>query len=152
MLDMCTNGHQSALPCQSTGDTSHKQKEDWYTTSMQWFLAKTDPETYSVADFEMEKETLWDGVHNYQAIAVIKTMKPKDKVFIYHSQSDKAIMAIAEVSGEPFENTDDPRHSWAVRMKFRHRIEPITLSEMKLAGLDQVSYFCVTRDLVLCSS
>jgi len=37
------------------------------------FLAKTEPNTFSIDDFEKEKITLWDGVHNYQAIKVIKT-------------------------------------------------------------------------------
>ena len=28
----------------------------------QYFLAKTDPETYSIEQFEREHETVWDGV------------------------------------------------------------------------------------------
>ena len=98
---------------------------------MNYYLAKTDPDTYSIADFALEKETLWDGVHNNQAIQVIRTMQPGDRVYIYHSQSDKAIVGIAEVSGEPFLNTEDERHSWAVRMRFVRQITPITLAQFK---------------------
>lgn len=98
---------------------------------MKYFLAKTDPDTYSVYQFEIEKKTIWDGVHNYQAINAIKEMSIGDEVFIYHSQTDKAIMAIARVIGRPYENKDDPRYSWAVEMEFVKMIQPIPLSLIK---------------------
>ena len=100
---------------------------------MKYFLAKTDPDTYSIDEFEKDKKTIWDGVHNYQAINFIKSMSVGDRVFIYHSMSDKAILGLAEVIGEPFENTNDPRFSWAVDLKFIKSTRPIYLSEMKSA-------------------
>jgi predicted RNA-binding protein with PUA-like domain len=102
---------------------------------IKYFLAKTDPDTYSIEDFEKEAETIWDGVHNHQAINVIKTMSPGDIVYIYHSMQDKSIVGLAEVAGEPFENTSDPRFSWAVRMKFIKRTNPVTLKEIKAEPL-----------------
>jgi predicted RNA-binding protein with PUA-like domain len=98
---------------------------------MSYFLAKSDPDTYGIDDLKRDKKTLWDGVHNYQAIAVIKTMQVGDQVFIYHSQSDKAIVGLAEVVGEPFENKQDPRFSWAVELKFVRLLKPITLADIK---------------------
>jgi predicted RNA-binding protein with PUA-like domain len=98
---------------------------------MSYFLAKTDPDTYSVEDFMRDEQTVWDGVHNYQAINVIKTMKPGDTVFIYLSMSDKAIVALAEVVGEPFLNTSDPRFSWAVELKFLSKLKPLSLAAVK---------------------
>ena len=53
---------------------------------MKYFLAKTDPDTYSIDDLEQEKKTVWDGVLNPQAVRNIREMRPGDKVFIYHSQ------------------------------------------------------------------
>jgi predicted RNA-binding protein with PUA-like domain len=50
-----------------------------------YFLAKTDPDTYSIDDLEREQTTVWDGVTNPQAVRVIRTMRPGDRVFIYHS-------------------------------------------------------------------
>jgi len=38
---------------------------------MPYFLAKTDPETYSLDDLEREKKTVWDGVTNPQAVRAI---------------------------------------------------------------------------------
>ncbi len=98
---------------------------------MAYFLAKTDPGTYSIEDFERDVVTEWDGVHNYEAINYIKTMRPGDVVYIYLSQTAKAILGLAEVVGEPYENKSDPRFSWAVRLKFIKRTKPVTLSEVK---------------------
>jgi len=99
---------------------------------MNYFLAKTDPDTYSLKDFEKEGETLWDGVHNNAALLFIRQMSPGDKVFIYESLSTKAIVGLAEVTSEPYENKDDPRRSWVVTMKFIKRYnKPLTLAEIK---------------------
>lgn len=98
---------------------------------MNYFLAKTDPDTYSVQQFQKDGKTIWDGVHNYQAINAIKQMLPGDMVFIYHSMSDKAILAMAKVTGEPFENKNDSRYSWAVELEFVKFTKPISLAEMK---------------------
>lgn len=98
---------------------------------MAYFLVKTDPGTYSIEDFERDVETEWDGVHNYEAINYIKTMRPGDCVYVYLSQTEKAIVGLAEVIGEPYENKADPRFSWAARMKFIKRTKPVTLVEFK---------------------
>ena len=99
---------------------------------MNYFLAKTDPDTYSIDDFEKEKTTLWDGVHNNAALLFMQQMKPGDLVYIYQSMSSKAIMALAEVTTEPEVNKNDPRRSWIVTMKFVKRYkEPVTLAQIK---------------------
>lgn len=98
---------------------------------MNYFLAKTDPDTYSIEQFEKDKKTIWDGVHNYQAINAIKKMKIDDLVFIYHSQTDKAILGVAKVVGEPFENKDDARFSWAVELELIKKTNPVTLGMIK---------------------
>ncbi len=99
---------------------------------MNYFLVKSDPDTYSVSDFEKEKETIWDGVHNYAAIGFIKKMMPGDKVYVYESLTTKSIVALAEVVSEPFENKADPRFSWAVKLKFVGRTKRlVSLSEIK---------------------
>ena len=55
------------------------------TKTMSYFLAKTDPETYSIDDLERDHKTLWDGVTNAQAVRAIKEMRTGDRVFLYHS-------------------------------------------------------------------
>lgn len=99
---------------------------------MAYFLAKTDPDTYSIADFEREGETLWDGVHNNAAMLFIQKMQPGDHIYIYQSLTTKAIVGLAQVTGQPFLNPADPRRSWAVTMKFTKRyLNPLTLADFK---------------------
>ncbi len=101
---------------------------------MSYFLAKTDPETYSLDDLEREKKTTWDGVTNPQAVATIKRMKPGDKVFIYHSGGISGVVGLAAVRSEP---RPDPKNakSAVVDLEFLTRLEPgATLKEIKDSG------------------
>lgn len=111
---------------------------------MNYFLAKTDPDTYSIDDFEREGETLWDGVHNNAAMLFIQQMKPGDAVYIYESLSTKAIVGLATVTSEPFLNPDDPRKSWAVRMRLIQRYKTtVTLTDIKAAP--ELAEFALVR-------
>jgi len=102
---------------------------------MQYFLAKTDPKTYSSDDFARDKRTIWDGVTNAQAVQAIRAMRPGDRVFIYHSQGEAAIVALAEVTGEPRPDPSNAK-SWVVQLEFIGRIDPpATLPEIKASGL-----------------
>jgi len=98
---------------------------------MAYFLAKTDPETYSIEQLAQEQRTTWDGVRNAQAVAAIKAMCPDDYVLIYHSMGEAAIVGLAQVISEP---RPDPKESksWVVDMAFVHRFaRPVTLREIK---------------------
>lgn len=103
---------------------------------MRYFLAKTDPQTYSIADLQREGQTTWDGVRNPQALKFLKEMAAGDRVLIYHSQGETAIMGLAEVVGKSRPDPKDPR-SWLVDLKFiRHFTEPfVTLKLIKDTGL-----------------
>ena len=50
-----------------------------------YWLMKSEPEAYSISDLENEKETLWDGIRNYQARNFMRSMKKGDFAFFYHS-------------------------------------------------------------------
>ncbi len=98
---------------------------------MKYFLAKTDPETYSIEDFQRERRTAWDGVTNAQAVRAIREMRPGDRVFIYHSGGASSVVGITTVTSEP---RDDPRNpkSAVVDLEFDGRLEPpATLAEIK---------------------
>src|SRR5947207_9977190 len=102
---------------------------------MAYFLAKTDPDTYSITNLEEDKVTVWDGVRSPQAIRVIKDMRPGDEVLIYHSQGEAAIVGLARVVSEPRPDPNDPK-SWVVDIAFIRRLEqPITLREIKESHL-----------------
>lgn len=98
---------------------------------MAFFLAKTDPETYSIDDLKRDGTTEWDGVRNAAAVGHIKTMKPGDMVIIYHSQNDKAVVGLARVVSEPRPDPNDER-SWVADFEYvEHAKKPVTLREIK---------------------
>jgi predicted RNA-binding protein with PUA-like domain len=99
-----------------------------------YFLAKTDPETFSIEDFAHEKITHWDGVHNYQAINFIKQWKIGDLVYIYHSMGKAHIVGLAKVITEPIKDVNDKRDiSWVADLELLE-IYP----EPKQIGLKQI--------------
>jgi predicted RNA-binding protein with PUA-like domain len=101
---------------------------------MTYYLAKTEPSTYSIGDLEREKQTVWDGVTNPQAVRAILLMRPGDRMFLYHSGGESAIAGLAKVlsAGRP-----DPKNpkSAVVEVAFLSRLEPPTsLAEVKQTG------------------
>jgi predicted RNA-binding protein with PUA-like domain len=102
---------------------------------MKYFLAKTDPETYSIDQLEKEHKTVWDGVNNPQAVRAIREMKPGDKVFIYHSGGLSAVVGLAKVVKEGREDPKNPKSAVA-DFEFVERLEPVvTLGEIKQSKL-----------------
>ena len=98
---------------------------------MKYFLAKTDPETYSIDDLEQEKRTVWDGVNNPQAVRAIRDMRPGDRVFIYHSGGVSSVVGMALVRSEPHDDPKNPK-SAVVDLEFAGRLNPpVTLAEIK---------------------
>jgi predicted RNA-binding protein with PUA-like domain len=98
---------------------------------MAYFLAKTDPGTYSLSDLERDKTTVWDGVRSPQALQAIKAMHPGDEVLIYHSQGEAAIVGIARVISEPRPDANDAK-SWVIDVQFVRRLaQSVTLREIK---------------------
>ena len=102
---------------------------------MNYFLAKTDPETYSIDDLERDQRTAWDGVANAQAVRVIREMRSGDRVFIYHSGGVSAIVGMAVVRSEPRDDPKNPK-SAVVDVEFAGRLDPpTTLAEVKQSKL-----------------
>jgi predicted RNA-binding protein with PUA-like domain len=100
-------------------------------TSTPYFLAKTEPGVYSIDDLKRDKETVWDGVTNPQAVRAIKDMQPGDRVFIYHSGGVSAIVGIAKVVGAGRPDPKNPK-SAVVDLEFLTALdEPVTLAEVK---------------------
>jgi len=96
-----------------------------------YFLAKTDPETYSVDDLEREGKTVWDGVSNPQAVRAIKEMAPGDRVFVYHSGGVSGVVGLAKVVSAPRPDAKNPKLA-VVELEFLGRLEPpATLAEIK---------------------
>jgi predicted RNA-binding protein with PUA-like domain len=102
---------------------------------MKHYLAKTDPDTYSIDDLEREHKTVWDGVTNPQAVKAIRAMRPGDRVFIYHSGGVSGVVGLATVRGA---GRDDPKNpkSAVADLEYDRRLDPpTTLAEIKQSGL-----------------
>ena len=62
-----------------------------------FYLLKTEPSTYSFANLQKEKTTMWDGVTNPQAVKNLREMKKGDKLIIYHTGEEKRTVGTATV-------------------------------------------------------
>ncbi len=100
-----------------------------------YFLAKSEPDVYSIDDLARDKRTLWDGVVNPQAVRAIREMQAGDRVFIYHSGGVSAIAGLAAVVGPGRPDPKNPK-SAVVDLEFLAKLDPpITLAEVKQSKL-----------------
>ena len=68
---------------------------------MNYWLIKSEPDTYSIDHLKREKKTAWEGVRNYQARNHMRAMKKGDKLLFYHSSTAPVgIAGIATVAQE----------------------------------------------------
>jgi predicted RNA-binding protein with PUA-like domain len=82
---------------------------------MNYWLVKSEPETYGWHHFTKQGRAIWDGVRNYQARNNLKAMQVGDQVLFYHSVTNPAVVGLATVVREAYQDptaADDPR--WVV--------------------------------------
>jgi predicted RNA-binding protein with PUA-like domain len=99
----------------------------------QYWLVKSEPDSYSWADFVREKKTAWTGVRNFAARLHLNAMRKGDRVLYYESGKIKAVVGTAEVTRAAFadETADEP--GWvAVELKAGPALaQPVPLSAIK---------------------
>ena len=94
------------------------------------YLLKTEPDTYSFEDLERDGETIWDGISNPQALINLRSMKPGEKLVIYHSGKGKVAVGTAKVISVDDSNPKDPK----VRIKVGKPVkQPHALADMREA-------------------
>tara|TARA_B100001758_G_C17891559_1_gene343951 strand:- start:18 stop:428 length:411 start_codon:yes stop_codon:yes gene_type:complete len=100
---------------------------------MNYWLIKSEPETWSWDDQVKAKIDMWDGVRNYQARNNLMKMKKGDLCFFYHSVKEKRIVGIVEVVKEYYTDpTDKTKKFVAVNVKAKQKIgNPISLEQIK---------------------
>ena len=100
---------------------------------MNYWLLKSDPDTYSYNDLEREKRTVWDGVRNNQALGFLRRMHKGDLALIYHSGKDKHIAGLAEIVSGPYPDPeDDDEKLVVVDIRAKRRVQqPVTLAQIK---------------------
>lgn len=92
------------------------------------YLLKTEPSTYSFANLQKEKTTIWDGVSNPVALKNLRAMKPGERLVIYHTGDEKAAVGTASVVSVDASDARNPQ----VKIKVGKAIEhPKTLADAK---------------------
>lgn len=132
---------------------------------MNHWLLKTEPDTFSVADFAglPARTTSWDGVRNYQARNYLRdSMKVGDSAFIYHSSCPMpGITGIARIkrAGYPDDTAFSKRHPhydpdsdpanprwYMVDVQLQRTLKRIiTLDELRTHASDKLSGMLLLR-------
>ena len=71
------------------------------------YLLKTEPSTYSFADLQRDKTTIWDGVSNPVAVKNLARMQAGERLVIYHTGDEKSAVGTATVVSV---DASDPRN------------------------------------------
>jgi predicted RNA-binding protein with PUA-like domain len=96
------------------------------------YLLKSEPTTYSFDDLERDGKTTWDGISNPQALLNLRSMKPGEKLVIYHSGTGKAAIGTAKVlSVDP----TDPKNPKVVIQAVKRLKTEKTLAQMRDASV-----------------
>ena len=100
---------------------------------LRYWLVKSEPIKYSWADLVKDGWTYWDGVRNYEARNNIRSMAVGDQLLFYHSNEDRAVVGIAEVIREHYQDptTDDDRWSVVDVKPLQALPKAVTLAEIK---------------------
>jgi predicted RNA-binding protein with PUA-like domain len=81
---------------------------------MNYWLVKTEPETFSWDDLIKQGSSMWDGVRNFQARNNLRKMKTNDTLLFYHSGKNPGIVAIAKVIREHYPDPTAKEGDWSV--------------------------------------
>ena len=100
---------------------------------MNYWLIKTEPDTFSWDDLVKKKREHWDGVRNFKARNNIKAMKLGDLCLFYHSNVGKEVIGIAEVVKEHYPDHTAEDGKWYMMdvAPVRKLKRPVTLAEVK---------------------
>src|SRR5687767_783205 len=100
---------------------------------MAFWLVKSEPFVYSIDQLKADKTTSWEGVRNYAARNHLRSMKKGDEVLYYHSMEELAIVGIAKVIKEAYQDPTTDQEAWvAVDLQFHKKLKkPVTLDEIK---------------------
>jgi len=99
---------------------------------MNW-LFKEEPSSYSFAQFTKDGGTIWSGVRNPLAQKHLRSVKKGDRIFYYHTGSEKAVIGIARAAGDAYPDPKDKAGKAAVVdvTPVRALERPVTLAEIK---------------------
>ena len=96
------------------------------------YLLKTEASVYSFSDLQRDRQTIWDGVSNPQALKHLRGMTAGERLVIYHTGDEKRAVGTATVVSV---NAADPKVP-VVKIKAGASLpRPRTLAEIKASPL-----------------
>lgn len=101
---------------------------------MNYWLIKSDPETYSFELMKKEKRTFWNGVRNYAARNHMKAMKKGDLLFFYESMNgEPSIVGIVKLTKEFYQDPTTDDVAWVcVDVEYVKPMKrPVSLADIK---------------------
>jgi predicted RNA-binding protein with PUA-like domain len=100
---------------------------------MNYWLIKSEPETFSLDHFRAEKVTVWYGVRNYTARNNLRAMQLGDICIFYRSVTKPAIQALSRVVRENYQDPTTEETAWvAVDVELIEEFKrEVSLSEVK---------------------
>ncbi len=103
---------------------------------MALWLFKEEPGCYSYADLERDGSTTWSGVTNALAQKHLRAIKKGDRVFMYHTGGEKAVVGIMEATTDAAPDPEDETGKRVVvtvrpLRKLKH---PVSLAAIKADG------------------
>src|SRR5580704_8105803 len=98
-----------------------------------YWLAKSEPESYSWATFVKDGKAAWTGVRNFQARNNLRVMKKGDLVLFYHSVSEKQAVGLARVEKAAYPDPTTKEGDWAAvdLVPVKALVKPVTLETIK---------------------
>jgi len=98
-----------------------------------YWLVKSEPDSYSWDDLVAEGKTSWTGVRNFTARNNLRNMHVGDEVLFYHSVTDKAVVGIAKVVRAAYPDPTAKEGDWSAvdLAPIRRLRNPVTLDQIK---------------------
>ena len=111
---------------------------------MNW-LFKEEPSSYSFEQFTRDGSTSWAGVRNPLAQKHLRSVKKGDRVFYYHTGSEKSVVGIATATSDAYPDPKDKSGRLVVVdiAPVRALKRPVTLAEIKASKA--FASFALTR-------
>lgn len=100
---------------------------------MACFLVKTEPTTYSFADLQRDRRSVWDGVSNPVALKHLATIRKGDTVMVYHTGAEKQVVGLAVAASDPYPDPKlkDPKRPVVDLEAGKPLPTPVTLAQVK---------------------
>ena len=94
---------------------------DYFIRMANYWLLKSEPNVYSIADLQRDGSTCWEGVRNYSARNNMRRMTVGDLALFYHSNANPPCVAgVCRIKKEAYPD----RYAWNEKSKYYDEKSP----------------------------